>query len=294
MSGTLDRAEALRQEGLALLRNNDPEQAITRFEAAIDVATDDVQVELIRINKSFADISLQRTTPEVQDLPKIVFRRRSQKHVLLAAYNLMYKFRLEQNYERARFYGNVALEAAEQDGDLNWTPEILIQLGNICVFDSLTSEALDRFNEVLALVADDPEKILTRAAATQNVGYCLLLEGEPRRGVERIHEAIALMHEADTFLFLAESHIDLCLGYLELGELETARHYGELGLAEATEHRQVRNAHYLLGEVAYKRGDMDDAEKHFSILASDYPEFPHLKNLLLAIDLRSMVNWKLS
>ena len=61
----------------------------------------------------------------------------------------------------------------------------------------------------------------------------------------------------------------------------------------ATEARQIRNAHYLLGEVAYKLGDSDQAHFHFDELAKFYPQFRNLKSLLFAIDLRSMVNLKL-
>ena len=59
------------------------------------------------------------------------------------------------------------------------------------------------------------------------------------------------------------------------------------------EPRQVRNAHYLLGEVAYKAGDVETADFHFGELARQYPEFRNLKSLLFAIDLRSMVNFRL-
>ena len=78
-----------------------------------------------------------------------------------------------------------------------------------------------------------------------------------------------------------------------MGEHAKARFYGEAGLSLASESRQVRNAHYLLGEAAYKSGDTDAAEFHFDELAKFYPQFRNLKNLLFAIDLRGMVNLKL-
>jgi tetratricopeptide (TPR) repeat protein len=92
---------------------------------------------------------------------------------------------------------------------------------------------------------------------------------------------------------VADSHLDLCYGYLELGEFEKARRYGEIALENAAEPRQVRNAHYLLGELAYKAGDVELADSHFEELARYYPEFRNLKSLLFAIDLRSMVNFRL-
>jgi hypothetical protein len=40
-------------------------------------------------------------------------------------------------------------------------------------------------------------------------------------------------------------------------------------------------------------GDVEAAEEHFDELARFYPQFRHLKSLLFAIDLRSMINLKL-
>ena len=120
-----------------------------------------------------------------------------------------------------------------------------------------------------------------------------MTEGEVERGIETIHQAIALMDQAGVTGYLAESYIDLCYGYLELGDLAEAKRYGELGLELATEVRQIRNVHYLLGEVAHKTGDSELAELHFDHLARHYPDFPALKNLLFAFDLRGLVNFKL-
>ena len=48
-----------------------------------------------------------------------------------------------------------------------------------------------------------------------------------------------------------------------------------------------------MGEAAYKGGNIEAAEAHFDELAKFYPEFRNLKSLLYAIDLRSMVNFRL-
>ena len=91
----------------------------------------------------------------------------------------------------------------------------------------------------------------------------------------------------------AEAYIDLCHGYMELEDLQQAVKYGQMGLELAAEDRQVRNAHYLLGEVACKMDDLTTADFHFGELARFYPAFRNLKSLLFAIDLRGMVNFKL-
>ncbi len=90
-----------------------------------------------------------------------------------------------------------------------------------------------------------------------------------------------------------EAYVDLCYGYVERGDYAQAQIYGEAALEIAKDPRQVRNAHYLLGEACYKAGDTEGATYHFDELAKFYPQFRNLKSLLFAIDLRSMVNLKL-
>jgi TolA-binding protein len=102
-----------------------------------------------------------------------------------------------------------------------------------------------------------------------------------------------VLEEIESSSAKAESLIDLCYGYVELQQYDKALQYGNAGLELAAEPRQIRNAHYLLGEAAYKAGDIETAELHFDELSRFYPQFRNLKALLFAIDLRSMVNLKL-
>lgn len=293
MTEVVVTAEQIRQQGLARIRANEIEEAIPLFDQAFAMTDDETLRELITINKAGALITLEKNGPEVQKLPQIIMRRRNMRHLYLAAYNLQGKFEIERDFKRAAMYAKIALDAAEEAGEIGWKTQVLIALGNLCVFDSRIPEAIARYEEVLGLLEPLPEHAFRRGAAMQNLGYCFLLESRPEEGIELIHRAIEQLIAAGAEGYLAESYIDLCHGYLETGELDLARQYGERGLAEAKETRQIRNAHYLLGEVAYKSGDTAAAEAHFEHLATHYPDFPHLKDLLLAIDLRAMVNFKL-
>jgi tetratricopeptide (TPR) repeat protein len=118
----------------------------------------------------------------------------------------------------------------------------------------------------------------------------MLLQGKIEAGLAYVHEALEMLRDP---MGRAEACIDLCYGYVEQGNFEKAIEYGRRGLEIAKDPRQVRNAHYLLGEACYKSGDSDGADLHFTELARFYPQFRNLKNLLFAIDLRSMVNLKL-
>lgn len=288
------RIEELRQAGLAKIRANQIEESIVLFDDAIALGPDEELAELLTINKAGALISLEKDSPEVQKLPQIIMRRRNLRHLYLAAYNLQHKFQIEKDFKRAAFYARVALDAAEQSRDLGWKTQVLIALGNLCVFDSRVPEAITYYTDALALLPQTPEHGFRRSFAQQNLGYCLLVDDRIQEGIDLIQSAVVLMKQCGADGYIAESYIDLCFGYLEQGNLEAARYFGQEGLELATEARQVRNARYLLGEVAYKMGDVASAEVHFGELAAFYPDFPHLTDFLLAIDLRSMVNLKLS
>lgn len=288
-----DRAEQLRLEGLARVENNELEAALARFDEALTLRSDEEFAELITINKAGVMIQMRVEGPEVQALPQIVLRRRNVKHTFLAAYNLQNRCALTQEYRKAYNYVRIALEMAEEAGNLAWKIFARNATGNICVYESRPAEAIEHYRATLELCGISDDHLLSRAFARQNLGYCLILEDEPAQGIGMIHQAIEEMTRAGAGGYVAESYVDLCYGYLELGMLEDAKHFGMLGLEHATETRQVRNAHYLLGEVAFKQGEREAAAAHFEQLGAFYPEFPNLTNILMALDLRKVVNFKL-
>lgn len=293
MLNTMKRTEELRQEGLALVRVGELDEAISVYDQALALATDEEVRELITINKADAMIALERTGPEVQELARVIMRRRNLRHVYLAAYALQYKHRLENDFKRALFYGQLALRTADEASEPSWRRIVLLELGNIYELDSQIPRAIECFEEALTIGGesiDNKDLDLSRGYALENLGYCMMLQGKIDEGMELIRMALDLLSDPTG---MAEAYIDLCFGNLEKEELEQACFYGEAGLKVAKDPRQIRNAHYLLGEAAYKAGDTERADFHFEELARFYPQFRNLKSLLYAIDLRGMVNLKL-
>jgi tetratricopeptide (TPR) repeat protein len=291
MLSTTERIEELRQAGLAKVRGNELEQAIQCYDDALALCVDDDTRELVTINKADAMIALERGGPEVQELARVIMRRRNPRHVCLAAYALQYKHRLESDFKRALFYGQLALRAADEANDLAYKRAVLVDLGNIYEMDSQIERAIESFEQALELL-DDADEIhnLSRGYTLENLGYCRLLIGETETGLNTIHDALRYLRDP---LGLVEAYVDLCYGYLESGDIERANSYGEKALSCATDARHIRNAHYLLGEVAFTSGDSERADYHFDQLARFYPDFKNLKSVLFAIDLRGMVNLKL-
>jgi len=293
MSELNSRIETLRQKALEKVRSEEFDDALAMYDEALRLATDEETIELITINKGHALIAAERTGPEVKALPMILMRRRNAHHTFLASYALMYTHRLTSESKRAAFYGQIALESAKQAEQTFWELAALNELGMVYELDSQFAKAIECFESALACldkVSSAADHNVSHVAIIGNLGYNKLLVGETREGLRLLHSVIDQLPSEH---LKSDAYVDLCYGYLDLGEFEKARAYGEQALELSCEERQIRNAHYLIGEAAYKLGDVDAAEEHFEELARFYPQFRHLKSLLFAIDLRSMINLKL-
>jgi tetratricopeptide (TPR) repeat protein len=294
MPEVMDRVEELRQIALAKHRAGELEESLLAYDEALAAGADEEQRELITINKADVLIEMERGGPEVQALPMILMRRRNPHHTFLAAYQLQFKHRTAGENDRAAFYGQIARTAADETGNKFWQIAVLNELGMLFEADSQFDKAIECFEESLAhldsLEAPTEEHRIGRTVTVQNLAYNKLLVRQTEEGIRLFHE---LLPEIENTSSRADALVDLCYGYLELEQYHKAILYGQASLEIAAHSRQVRNAHYLLGEAFYKSGDIETAEYHFEELARLYPQFRNLKSLLFAIDLRSMLNLNL-
>lgn len=289
----MSSAEELRRSAHAMVRAGELEGALPVYDRAFAATADEELRELITINKADALVALERSGPEVQALPAILMRRRNPRHTFLASYTLLYKYRTAGEMKRAMFYAHIADDVATEANEALWKIGALNELGLVYELDSNFPTAIRYFEEALNeidKISDSVDQSFSRIAILQNLGYNKLLVGQTVEGIRMIEGVLPRIESPSA---KSESLIDLCYGYLDLEEYAKARQYGEEGLALASDARQIRNAHYLLGEAAYKLGDEDAAEYHFDELARYYPQFRNLKTLLFAVDLRSMINLKL-
>lgn len=288
-----DHVEQLRRRGLACARVEQYDEAMALYDEALAIVESEDARELIAINKADAMIACGRSGPEVQALPAILMRRRNLHHTFLAAYALMFQHRTENNFRRAVVFGETALRAANEANEPWWIFAALNDLGICYEIDSQFQKAIECHEQALELASqlpDPDERKLSEGITRGNLGYNKLLVGETPEGLALIHRALESL-EAPTSI--CDSYIDLCYGYLQINDYDRASHFGKIGLDLASEPRQTRNAHYLLGEAAYMAGDIEGAERHFDELTKFYPQFRNLKKLLFALDLRSMVNLRL-
>jgi tetratricopeptide (TPR) repeat protein len=287
------KARQLCEAGLKLLWQGEVEPALEKYAKALELAKDEELRELITIRKAEALIAADREGPEVSMLPQIVMRRRSMRHVYMAATILMRRFNEKDDRRRAVFYGEIGREAAETLNDPLAIASVLNILGITLAANSDFDASLDAFEEAydaLAMMDENRDDVRSlRPAILGNIGGVKVITGETLEGMRILEQALPFLDED---YLIAEAMLDLCLAYCNLDDYDSAEPFGRRALTLATVDRQVRNANYLLGQIATATGKYDEASDYFDVVAGYYSEFPNVKELLLKVDLRNVVNWK--
>lgn len=280
--------------GLQHMWKGEVDEAIASYDLGFAVATADETRELITIRKAEALIAAERDGPEIAALPAIVMRRRSSRHVYLAANALLPRFCNLEDRRRAIFYGEIANTAAAELGDAFAHAALLNNLGVVLVEDSQFERAIELLSQALRSLETLPDSHpfagTLRCNATLNLGGAKILSDAYDEGIELIESVIL---QVDDATWRADGLLDLGLAYLNVGETDTAEELVREALSLASTRRQIRNGNHLLGEICMRMGRWEEADVHFDVVAGFYPGFKNLKQLLTAVDVCKIVNWKL-
>jgi tetratricopeptide (TPR) repeat protein len=279
--------------GLQQMWRGEVEPALEQYDQALALCESEETRELITIRKAEALIACERDGVEVSALPAIVIRRRSPRHVYIAANTLLRRYCELSDRKKAIFYGEIARQAAAELDDAFARASVLNNLAITMVADSKFAPAIELLEEGLAAMAqlgnarEDHRSL--HNAIVGNIGGARVLRGEYEQGVAILE---SIFDDLDDEYLIVEACLDLCFGYLELGRYELAEFYGRAALDAATVARQVRNANHLMGELCVRTERYDESEVFFDAVAKFYPDFRNVKQLLMAVDLCSVVNWK--
>lgn len=269
--------------------------AVEVYDEALRIAADEELQELITIGKAEALIAAEREGAEIAKLPGIVMRRRNARHVYMAAAVLMRRFTEADDRKRAIFYGEIARNAAMELGDLFARAIVLNHHGITLVADSQFTPAIEAFDEALAVLAlfdpGDARASSLRIHALANLGGAKVLHGEYEEGVRLLEKNVNRLDEDQTYA-RAEAYLDMAYGYMELAQYDAAELCAREAMELAQIKRQTRNANYLLGEICVRTERYEEADPYFDVVAGFYPEFRNVKELLVSVDLCSVINWK--
>jgi len=228
----------------------------------------------------------------VPELRQVLMRNLSTVNTFLAAKNIARGYELRREHKKGLFYARIALSRAEALDRPEWTAAAGNQIGNCLLGDSMFADAARSYRDALELV---PSEDTSRAMIYQaNLGYCEVVLGRARHGLRILYQCLRAARREGWRRLEMIARIDLCFAHLELGRLRDAERQGRRGLALAEvsgEHDWVKNALYLLGEVAVLGGATEEGRARFGELQRRfYPDQPYLSDFLVGVDVRGLIN----
>ncbi len=237
-------------------------------------------------------IALDDPTSVRGPLRAVLMRRTSDASAFLAADNLSWIYEQQKDFKKGLFYAQVATNHARATDKRDWLASTHNQTGNCLAGDSRFEEAGDAYRRALALTPEEPSA--KRALMMLNLGYCAAMLEDNALAFELAFRSLRWLRRFEDERGCGWAHLDLCHAYVQIGRLGRACQHGAraLELAERVgEAGLLKNVLFMFGEAQQQSGNMDAAYELFSRMQeSFYPEQPQLIELLLAVDLRQMVN----
>jgi tetratricopeptide (TPR) repeat protein len=294
MSGAVT-FEELKSRGEKAVRAGQLEEAQALFDQALTWAREQgeqPQVDLGICNRAAVVIEMGRGDGEVPHLREILVRNVDPFICQLAAYNISRHYELTKNYKKSLFYARIALERAGVLGRRDWLASSHNLIGNTLLAESFIVEACREYEKALEYAPQEPTA--ARGQILDNLGYCRVLQGRHHEGYRLLYESLRILKRCGAQRYEISVRLDLCFAHLETSRLRLSHRHGTaaLALAEAMEDQaSVKNALYLLGEVAHLSDDVEAARGYFGRLHRDFfPDAGYLPEFLLAVDIRKLVN----
>jgi tetratricopeptide (TPR) repeat protein len=296
-AGEVSRAEyeRLRAEGAALVEAGRLAEALERLTAALQAARsagDPGLADTALCNRAAVAIALGDLEAPLPELRAILARNLSADNCALAAHNISWSYAQQKDHKKSLFYARIACDRAKSAKSAERLASTSNQLGNALLATSLFDEAATTYRRALTLVPAG--RASWELVCLANLGYCEVVRGNRREGLTYLYRVLRAARSRRLARLAMIAHLDLCHAYLDGPALHRARRHGERGrrLAEQVgEVDWIKNALYLVGEVATLEDRPDDAEDAFAELQRRfYPTQPYLTTFLMAVDVRSMVN----
>lgn len=229
----------------------------------------------------------------IRGLREILARSTNRLNRLIAAYNLARIYEVRNDTRKGLLYARIARGEHEKVSAPSpyWEAILRNQAGSFLLLESRFPEAAQEYQRALAADVEAPESQL--AVAWLNLGYCHLVLGQHRLGFELAYRALRVYRRYGLLANQMSAHLDLCYGLLEIGRHRPARRHATRALALAEKTGQpfgLKNALYLLGEAEHLLGNDGEARACFDRLQALFPDTPYLSDLLMAVDLRQMLN----
>lgn len=289
------RYARLRERARTLCEAGDLSGALAVYDQALEEARRLGEIDRIDralCNRMAVAIGLGDCQEVRGPLRAVLMRRASDASAFLAADNLSRAYEETKEFKKGLFYAQVARRHAEATQNPTWLAMSYNQEGNCLTGDSHFERAASAYRRALELLPETPSP--SRAGVMLNLGYCAVTTGREDEGMGLTFSSLRWFRRFEDARGCGWAHLDLCHAYALRGRPGRAVRHGQRALAFAEETAEtglLKNALFVLGEAAQQDGDIDSAYSCFDRLQRDfYPDQPKLVELLLAVDLRQVVN----
>jgi tetratricopeptide (TPR) repeat protein len=210
----------------------------------------------------------------------------------LAAYDIARQYELVKDFRKALFYARIARDRSLQIGSADWIASSHNQMGNALLAQCRVDEAVEEYEQALAAMPDGPS--IWRARILDNLGYCRVLQRRPRQGFALLYASLRVLRRHGARRYEVSTRLDLSFAHLEARRLPTAHRHARAALAlaeEAGDADSIKNALFLLGEIASVGGAEDEAANHFGRLQREFfPQAGYLTGFLQAVNVLGLIN----
>jgi len=286
----------LMQEGYALVQKSRLEPALANFQEAYSLASfsrDRRLADKAAANRSMVLLEMGEYARAAKGLREIILRSSDDETACGAAYNLSISLRRRGDYKKACFYAKLAAGKAQNLKDSNWIARCHNLSGNLHLMQSRFNQALREYRKALAIrLKERKPNLFAMGILRDNIGYCLILLGKYREGIEEILAAKKCAEEVGNRRCVCECAHDLAFGLMQLRKLGEAEKYGESALAMAEElncREIVKNCYYILGEINHLKGNEERRDHYFYQLQRMHPHLPFLRDFLCTFDVSKII-----
>lgn len=290
-----DAYVALRQRARDLIDAGDLRAALETLERALEEAKrlgDADRIDRALCNRMAVAISLGDHVDTRAPLRAVLMRRTSDGSAFLASIALARAYEASKSYKKGLFYAQVAQRHAQATEDERWLASALNYTGNCLVGDSHFERASEAYREALDLLPEAPSAL--RANILTNLGYCAATSGRVAEAFDFAFRSLRWFRRLGDQRGCGWAHLDLCFAYSQHGCARRSTRHGRRALALAERSGEaglIKNALFMLGGAEQEAGDIDAAYDCFDRLQrAFYPDQPQLVELMLAVDLRQIVN----
>lgn len=256
------------------------------------------KIHAAKINLSSCLLSLGEHAAARRGLPEIVLESDDPRHISAAAGQLAEAFMKDGRLERAATYVRTSLEHARQCRDRWQEGWSLIMRGHLGVLTGRHEEAVEHYQQALALHELLPTGDRQRhalAAVLDNLGYAMLLADRLPEGLRALRRGLRVARAEQASRLVAEIEKDMAFGFLLADRNPTAenRALRALELAEREGYDDVRrNCCYLLMELSLRQEKSADFEEYFQRLQALMPGVRLSRSFFRIFDISDVINLK--